>query len=586
MINREASGINELWANLIVEELHRHSIDRFVLSPGSRCTPLTAAIARRGDACAVTHFDERGAAFFALGLARATGKPAALICTSGTAAANYYPAVVEAAMDMVPMVILTADRPPELRGTGANQTIDQIDLYGKYVRFHHDLPCPDLKESPARLLEIIDTAIEKTLHSPRGPVHLNCPYREPLAPTGKPKDFTDHLSGLESWINSGSPFTAPQPSIAASSEYDLQQILSLIEDSETGLILAGKLVSDAERRSTLELSDKLGWPIFADPRSGLRLGSNHDNLIAYFDQLLLDNAFISMNTEVILHFGGVMTSKRLNQYLSDRGPRNYIHIADHPFRHDPNHVVTHRIQADINAACSGLASTLKPKTAGDLARQLRKANALVHTTIDKIVTNDSNLTEFAVARLISQNIAPDSALFLGSSMPIRDMEMYGDPHGHPVYVIANRGASGIDGGIATIAGCVTGMERPGTIIIGDLAFLHDLNSLALVKQSKQPLTIVVLNNNGGGIFSFLPVRECGDIFEKYFATPHGFSFKAAANMFDLDHHQPLTPKEFNETYVAAQRGAGSIIEIKTDREQNYQAHTKLQNEIRNALGGQ
>ena len=140
MINREASGINELWANLIVEELHRHSIDRFVLSPGSRCTPLTAAIARRGDAYAITHFDERGAAFFALGLARATGKPAVLVCTSGTAAANYYPAVVEAAMDMVPMVILTADRPPELRGTGANQTIDQIDLYGKYVRFHHDLP--------------------------------------------------------------------------------------------------------------------------------------------------------------------------------------------------------------------------------------------------------------------------------------------------------------------------------------------------------------------------------------------------------------------------------------------------------------
>ncbi|TFH62118.1 MAG: 2-succinyl-5-enolpyruvyl-6-hydroxy-3-cyclohexene-1-carboxylic-acid synthase, partial [Candidatus Zixiibacteriota bacterium] len=552
MINPLASSLNELWANLIVEELLKHGVSQFVLSPGSRCTPLTVAVARHKDARIVSHFDERGAAFFALGYGRATGKPAVLICTSGTATANYYPAIIEASMDMVPMIILTADRPPELRNTGANQTIDQIDLYGKYVRFHKDLPCPDEQIAPEQLLTSVDEAVGKALSTPQGPVQLNCPYREPLAPTNEKKDFNDYLSDISNWINSPTSFIQPKPANNHSIEQELQQVLSILENADNGLVLAGKLDCDNERQRVLELSRKLQWPLFADPRSGLRLGMSDDHLIAYFDQILLDNKFAGMNASVVLHFGGVMTSKRLNLYLQRRGRSNYIHIANHPYKHDPNGVISHKIQADVADICTKLTSGVRQKQAGSLLKKLRDADTVVENTIQKSIDDDSALPDISLVRLVSQNIIANAALFLGSSMPIRDMEMYGDPQGKTVNVLANRGASGIDGGVATTAGFVTGLVSPGTMIIGDLALLHDLNSLALLKHLNHPVTIIVINNDGGGIFSFLPVRSCDDVFEKYFDTPHGLGFEKAATMFGLDYRQPTTQSDLIELYSEAQ----------------------------------
>ncbi len=584
MINPLASNLNELWANLIVEELLRHGISQFVISPGSRCTPLTVAVARRKDARIISHFDERGAAFFALGYGRATGKPAVLICTSGTATANYYPAIIEASMDIVPMIILTADRPPELRNTGANQTIDQIDLYGKYVRFHKDLPCPDEQIAPGQLLNSIDEAVGQALATPQGPVHLNCPYREPLAPTDDMNDFNDYLSGISNWINNSAPFIQPNPANNKATEQELQQVLSMLESADTGLILAGKLDTDVERQRVLELSRKLAWPLFADPRSGLRLGATDNNLIAYFDQILLGNKFAEMNVSVVLHFGGVMTSKRLNTYLQRRGSSNYIHVANHSYKHDPNGVVTHRLQDHSADLCPGLTSGVKQKQPGSLLQNLRDADTAVEKTVQEFIENDSALTEISVTRFVSQNISANAALFLGSSMPIRDMEMYGDPHGNRVKITANRGASGIDGGVATMAGFVSGLDNPGTMIIGDLALLHDLNSLALLKHLNHPVTIIVINNDGGGIFSFLPVRSCDDVFETYFGTPHGLGFEKAAAMFHLAYHQPHTQSDFVAVYSEAQKNSrSSIIEVVTKREENYRTHMSLQDKIKTSL---
>ena len=211
MFNQKSSSLNALWAQLIVQELLRNQINQFVLSPGSRCTPLTAAVAAEKQAAALMHFDERGAAYFALGYARASGRPAVLVCTSGTAAANYYPAVVEASMDMLPLILLTADRPPELLASGANQTIEQVNLYGNYVRFHFELPCPDELVAPESILTLVDQAVYRATRSPAGPVHINCMFREPLAPSPLPKDFSPYLAGAQRWLNNNKPFTAYEP---------------------------------------------------------------------------------------------------------------------------------------------------------------------------------------------------------------------------------------------------------------------------------------------------------------------------------------------------------------------------------------
>ncbi len=571
-----AGGIPLLWSSLLVEELLRNAIDYFCISPGSRSTPLTVAVARHPQARSIVCHDERGAAFHALGYARATGKPAVLLCTSGTAAANYYPALIEAAMDHVPMLILSADRPPELQETGANQTIRQSHLFGSYPKWYFELPCPTQSIVAAVVLTAIDQAIYQSLSCPAGPVHLNCAFREPLEPVA-PTVAPDYLNLLAGWLGGATPYThyplaRPTPAPDA-----IDLIGRLVRDTKTGLAIVGRLTTAAERRAVERLLRRLQWPACADITSGLRLG---DGPVAhYFDQLLLSTAFRThCRPTVLLHIGRQTVSKRLLQFIS-RLPslEHYLVIQDHPDRYDPLHRVTCHVETAIDLFCTALLERLESWTGTEQTQQLAPLSATVGAVVRAFVQADRPLDEIAVAHVLSEHIPAEHGLWLASSMPIRDMDMYASPVGPPVRVGANRGASGIEGGIAAAAGFAVGLQRPVTLVSGDLSLLHDLNSLALLRKIQQPLIIVALNNDGGGIFSFLPIAAYDDVFEEFFAAPHGLRFQAAAGLFGLDYAAPATVAEFVASYRAAvAAGHSCLIEVSTERRENHRLHQALQ----------
>ncbi len=579
------SHLNDLWSVLAVDELVRTGVTCFVISPGSRSTPLVYAVSQNKRVVPLMHFDERGAAFYALGHAKATGIPAALICTSGTAAANYFPAIIEASQDHVPMIILTADRPPELRQTGANQTIDQFNLYGKYVRFQMDIPCPDEKIPAEFILTTIDQAVYRSFRSPAGPVHLNFMFREPLAPTGRKVSFGNYLKSIAGWLKNSSPYTEYTPCQSTLTKEALTKIEGIIDNSRFGIVIAGKLKAP-DSTAVLSLSKQIGWPIFPDIASGLRLGVKNSHAISFYDMLLHSEKFQKFLPDTILHFGCQPVSKRLLQFLVSTRPRNYIRIANYPERHDPNHQVTWRFEVDITEFCRQIIERVSKKSISQHTLQIRNLSKIVNETLSKLLETapDDRITEPTVARIISKHISKDSALFLSSSLPVRTMDIHAVPDGASVPVEYNRGVSGIDGTIASAVGYANSIRKAVTLVMGDLAFLHDLNSLALVRQSQFPLTIVIVNNDGGGIFSFLPVAKMGKSFEPFFGTPHGLSFEQSAEQFHIPYYCTQSITDFTKIYIALQKKkSSSIIEISTNRQANYKLNEQITRAIKSAL---
>lgn len=570
----DAANINILWGNLIVEELVRHGVSYFIVSPGSRSTPLTVAIARNSDAQRRVFFDERGAAFHGIGYGRATGKPAVLVSTSGSAAAHYFPAIIEAATDNLPMIIMSADRPPELRKTGANQTIDQVNLYGDYVRWKFDIPCPDEKISPTFVLTTIDQAVYRAQRSPQGPVHLNCMFREPLAPTNSAITLGYTLP-LKRWLSSGSPWTDyPTPLVRQTAD-NIKEISKILNNSQTGILVLGRLRSVSQIQAVSELAKRLQFPVFSDISSGLRLGNKIDKKL-----LLTDIRQSYKPLETVIQIGDRILSKRFLEYWEIHPPRHYIMIADEPSRHDPAHIVSHRIESNIEKLCEELSPLLETNICQDWQNKLWLKSAKIRETIDTYLINESSLNEMAIANLVSRHIPADTGLFLANSMPIRDMDEYGIYGGNSVRIAANRGTSGIDGIIASATGFCQGLNTPTTVIIGDLAFLHDLNSLSMVNSLNHPLWIIAINNNGGGIFSFLPIAKFNDVFENYFGTPHYLNFFHAAQLFNIKYFSPKTKEEFVRDYQQAIASKTSaIIEVQTNRKHNQELHQDLAEKI-------
>ena len=566
--------MNQLWAYLIIEELVRNAIDYFVISPGSRSTPLTVSVAQNLSARHIICVDERGAAFHAVGYARATGKPAVLICTSGSAAANYFPAVIEAATDGVPMIILSADRPPELRQTGANQTIEQVNLYGAYPNWQFDLPCPTAEIEPKMVLTTIDLAIDRSQQSPSGVVHLNCMFREPLAPTNAPINLP---VSLQQWQISGDPYTRYAGRLTIPAAVEIQSLINIMQRTIKGVVVVGQLKSAVEIKAVLRLAAKLNWAVFADIQSGLRLSDDLPNLIHYFDLLLLtDRSILLDRIDTVIQFGTRIVSTRWLKWLEQNPPIHYVAIVNDAERHDPSHLVSLRIEADIAELCTRLARDLLPSSQSPWVRKLRQASDCIGVSVDKFLKT-VKLTEPSIARIVSQLIPAQHGLWVGNSMPIRDLNMYGVKDRSGLRIGANRGTSGIEGAIAAATGFAAGLQAPVTAMIGDLASLHDLNSLALLQRSLQPVVVIIINNDGGGIFSFLPIAKSTDIFEPYFGTPHGLNFSHAAAMFAIDYYHPLDRSEFIANYTRSlELGRTAIIEVTTDRSENWQFHQALQ----------
>jgi 2-succinyl-5-enolpyruvyl-6-hydroxy-3-cyclohexene-1-carboxylate synthase len=570
---------NLLWATLVVEELVRCGVDFFCVAPGSRSTPLVAALAANERAEKLVHFDERGTAFAAVGYARATGRPAAWITTSGTAVANGLPAVVEAATDGMPMILLTADRPPELRQTGANQTIDQPDIFGDYARWRFDLPAPDESVDPAMVLTTIDQAVYRARRSPSGPVHLNLMFREPFLPDEDPHE---PVSGPARWRESGEPYTRYADTRPAVDPGAVGRLWDALRSVERGLVVAGRLPSRKQGEAVLRLADALGWPLLPDVGSQVRLGATSNNLAPLYDALLASEHFREAHApQAVLHFGGRALSKRLEQFLTWCRPDPYVVVRENPFRLDPGHGVTHSVEADVPALCAALARAAEerpPAPDESWTAAWREASGRVDGYLERSFAGTRDLNEPLVARLVSRHVPEGHVLCVASSMPIRDLDTFAAPDGAPVPVAANRGASGIDGTVATAAGYARGSGRPITLLIGDLALLHDLNSLAMLHDL--PVVVVVLNNDGGAIFSFLPVARHEAFFEPYFGTPQGIGFEHAATMFGLRYETPDTAPGFVEAYRAAcDREGPTLIEVRTDREENVALHRGLLAEI-------
>ena len=523
----QAPNINHLWATLLVEELVRNGVDTFCIAPGSRSTPLVVAVARNGRARSIVHYDERGAAFHALGFGRATGMPAALVTTSGSALANVWPAVVEASLERVPLLVLSGDRPPELQDAGANQTMDQVKFFGAYAEWSATLPCPSTDIDPAVVLTTVDQAVSRCRGPAGGAVHINCMFREPLAPTEYGEDLETYPEPIRAWHDSGHAYTRHESAPSRPEPGSLAELVSLVARRPRGLLLAGGMQDAAERAATADLAGVLGWPLLADVTSGLRLDSRSETAVPYHEILLGSAEFMRAHpVEAVIHLGGRWTSRRLPDYLEASPPGDYVLVNAHPDRQDPIHRATMRFHLPVAEFCGALSKEVvaaargarhvghggaarEPAFAPDAGwlASWRRASEHVGGRLDDLLSRDQTLNEPRIAWLVSRHIGAGEGLYLASSMPIRDVDTFGRPRPDPPVVAANRGASGVDGTIATATGFARGLGKCATLMIGDQAFLHDLNSLGLCRTLDTPFIIVVLNNDGGGIFSFLPVAR-------------------------------------------------------------------------------
>ncbi|PQJ66310.1 2-succinyl-5-enolpyruvyl-6-hydroxy-3-cyclohexene-1-carboxylic-acid synthase [Photobacterium angustum] len=560
------AALNSCWAELILEELVRQGVQHVCIAPGSRSTPLTLAAAKQPKLTIHTHFDERGLGFLAIGLAKASQTPVAVIVTSGTAVANLLPAVAESGLTKEKLVLLTSDRPVELLQCGANQAIRQHGIFSQHVTEFVDLPAPTLDISPNWLLGVVDELMhQQQLRG--GAIHLNCHYPEPLY--GEVVDFSAYLAPVKKWQATELPYCQHQQATSSDIVIDSVQWQRLCD--KKGVIVAGKLAPN-ELADVKALAARLGWPLLVDPQAG---GSSE---YAGFDGWLQNPACAEVlsQAQVLLQFSARIVSKRLLQFIGDQPWDDYWLIDPQQGRLDPHNHSGSRIQANVSAwTCAAL---LDEKTSPHSGWALPLVGASKrYREIAKQQCDD--LSEMSLATLLRDWLAPDSELFLGNSMIVRLLDMFGDLPTTATFT--NRGASGIDGLIATAAGVQRARKAPLVMLLGDTSFLYDLNSLALLKQTALPMVVVVTNNDGGGIFDMLPVPEQQK--DDFYRMPHGFEFSHAAAMFELNYQSPTTVAEAQTAVVNAQQvNQTTIIEIKTPAGEAGQMLKEIFSEVKRA----
>ncbi|MFQ1653553.1 2-succinyl-5-enolpyruvyl-6-hydroxy-3-cyclohexene-1-carboxylic-acid synthase [Aeromonas veronii] len=543
---------NHVWSSLLLEELFRLGVRDIALAPGSRSAPLTMAAAAHQGFRRHLHFDERGLGFMALGLAKGSNRPVAVIMTSGTAVANLWPAVAEAQLTGVPLIILSADRPHELIDNGANQAIDQQGIFGHYPVYQQNLPSPTPTIPAAFVLSSVDQALAKQALTP-GVVHFNCMYPEPLYPGEHYQDFSDYLAPLGNWLNSQtpwSPWQQSEPTCPPQAEWDNFR-------QKRGIVVAGRITDPQQAEAAAEQAERLGWPLLADIQSQLRF--DRRNLIEL--DLALNNAAVAAElgrAEVLLQFGARLVSKRLGQFIKQQAWHDYWLVDPQPARLDPDYRLRNRLLCSAGAFASA-----HPVTASKAP--WHRLPALLQPVGQAIAAACDRFSELGVCHRINSLI--EGQLFVGNSMPARLMDMLGETGKEPSRVMTNRGASGIDGLIATAYGFAQSSNQPTTLLIGDLSALHDLNSLALLSKASQPLVVILLNNDGGSIFRMLPVPTEGELLESYYRLPHGLGFEHAAAMFGLTYCAPTTLAEFEQEYGLALKGGVTLIEIRVPSEQ-------------------
>ncbi len=569
---------NTLWASILVETLFRLGLKTALICPGSRSAPLAIAFAQHPHLEALPILDERSAAFFGLGIARRTRIPVALVCTSGTAGANFFPAVIEARESRVPLLVLTADRPPELRHCHAGQAIQQVNFYGGYPTWQAELALPttDTTQLTAQcryLRQTVAYAWERSQWPVAGPVHLNVPFQEPLAPTPDPTvmALAPELDESTFWQMTPSGTRPPSPTLP-------ELPLDTWQACDRGLIVAGPAIPDNPEAYCIaiaQLAHLLGWPVLAEALSPLRNRADcNPTLISTYDIILRQESLAQILVpQQVIRIGELPTSKVLRQWLqANPAPQWIIEPSDHNV--DPIHSHSHPLRTSIEA----IAPQLTPDPVnGERAPTQRTpysqtwitADARIRQLIHKEMTATTQLHEGKVAWLLSQSLPHNTRLHVANSMPIRDVEAFWQPSNRGTQPAFSRGANGIDGTLSTALG-MAHQQPPSVLLTGDLSLLHDTNGFLIQPQWQGSLTIVLLNNQGGGIFHQLPIAQFDPPFEAFFATPQRVSFEHLCQTYGIDYHR-ITAWAHLQTCLATLPTTGiQVLEVPCDRTRDSQ----------------
>lgn len=546
-------------AEPLINTLVELGVTTFFLAPGSRSTPLVTALSQQNGTSLFIHFDERGLAFQALGFAKVTRLPVAIIVTSGTAVANLMPAVMEASNAHVPLLLITADRPFELRDCGANQAADQVKLFAPFVRWQADLPTCDPDLPVNALSHVVSYAVHRAKAPDPGPVHLNCMFREPFFPEAKsPPTYPVHYEE-ESCLPSEDSFNA---------------IASKLKRLNRGVIVAGSGAFQEYSRALSSIARKLGWPILTDPLSGVRQSYLEGHIIPYTN-LILKRGQVP-KPDAVIHLGERLVSHTLSTWLQAAAPAYYLHISPHTSRFDPSLRVTDHIRTDPKVFCEKLLVTIASHHPVQDIEIWKEEASHVSSHLRSFFENKQELSELSLIDFLLGSLPSSWALFVGNSMPIRDIDTLFYPKTPPSAIVTNRGVSGIDGNLATACGVAEGLRLPVLAVLGDLTFLHDLNSLALVRSASVPIIILVINNGGGGIFSFLPEITQRPDFEKSFATVHPYTFESAATLFKLPYSYCDSLESLSKCFDSLYRKPRTmVLEIETNREENLSLHKQI-----------
>jgi 2-succinyl-5-enolpyruvyl-6-hydroxy-3-cyclohexene-1-carboxylate synthase len=533
-----------------VDELARAGVTDVCTSPGSRSTPLVLALARHPRLRAHSHIDERSAGFFALGIAKASGRAVTLACTSGTAAANFAPAVVEANEAGVPLIVLTADRPPELRGIGAGQTIDQIKLYGDAVRWFFEVGNHDVDdERIAWVRALACRAHAAATGEQPGPVHLNWPLREPLVSEVAREPLGGRPNGRP-WVCVRRP------------QFDATRLSEHIPAAARGVIVAGR--DDAGLAPVIpSLARAAGYPLLADPLSGARRG---DAAIAHYDLLLREPDFIAEHApEVVIRVGDLPTSKSLRGWLAALDGTRQIAVDSRLAWQDPSSVVELVLRADPRLL------EAPPPADPHWLELWRNADAAAAGAIERELGDD--LSEPNVARALATTLPASATVFVAASMPVRELEAFWPVRDDPPRVLSNRGANGIDGTLSSALGVAAVSDGPVVALIGDVAFAHDIGGLLAAGRLDLPLTIVLINNGGAAVFDYLAIAGAVDVYEHHIATATGLDFGAAARLYGFRHEQPATLARLRE--LLREPAPQTLIEVRTDRPDGVALHRRV-----------
>jgi 2-succinyl-5-enolpyruvyl-6-hydroxy-3-cyclohexene-1-carboxylate synthase len=561
-------NINELWASIFTETLTRLGLSCAVICPGSRSTPLTVAFARESDIEVIPILDERSAAFFALGRAKATGLPVAVVCTSGTAGANFYSAVVEANFSRVPLLLLTADRPQELRNCHSGQTIDQLKLFGNYPNWQAELALPSITmEMLAYLRQTTIYAYEQTLYPVSGAVHLNIPFRDPLPPIEDEKDlWSASLKSLQSNFNSQEFFAAVTDKFDLTIPYSSFPIPQQWLEAKRGIIIAGVAQPQKSHKYCIaiaQLAQKLKFPVLTEGLSPVRNhASLNKNIISTYDSILRNpDSATKLNPEIVIQIGEMPTSKVLRKWLNDNNPLGWI---IEPSNQNLDALHGRVVHLRVNVEEMGGWRDGEDEITNSYLEMWLRHETQVREKIDQTLAQKEELFEGKAAWLLSQVLPPQTPLFISNSMPVRDVEFFWKPNNLGIKPFFNRGANGIDGTLSTALG-IAHRQQSSVMLTGDLALLHDTNGFLTRNKFIGHLTIVLINNNGGGIFEMLPISEFDPPFEELFATPQDIDFAQLCQTYGVKHELITSWQDLSNKLNPLPSKGIRVLEIRTNR---------------------